>query len=104
MVFFVMVLKTRVVEIAGIRVDPDGEWMKQMARNLTDALDGFLRNATSGWDVEFLLPRGRMSLGDQFSDSKGSQSAVANLTNKLTLGVCVSAISIGLDIRPASTS
>jgi transposase len=46
MVFFVMVLKTRVVEIAGIRVDPDGEWMKQMARNLTDAVDGFLRNAT----------------------------------------------------------
>ena len=46
MVFFVIVLKTRAVEIAGIRVDPDGEWMKQMARNLTDLVDGFLRNAT----------------------------------------------------------
>jgi len=46
MVFFVIVLKTRAVEIAGIRVDPDGDWMKQMARNLTDAVDGFLRNAT----------------------------------------------------------
>jgi transposase len=32
MVFFVIQLKTRAVEIAGIRVDPDGEWMKQMAR------------------------------------------------------------------------
>jgi len=46
MVFFVIVLKSRAVEIAGIRVDPDGEWMKQMARNLTDVVDGFLRNAT----------------------------------------------------------
>ena len=46
MVFFVIALKTRAVEIAGIRVNPDGEWMKQMARNLTDSVDGFLRNAT----------------------------------------------------------
>jgi putative transposase len=45
MVFFVISLKTRAVEIAGIRVDPDGEWMKQMARNLTDPVDGFLRSA-----------------------------------------------------------
>jgi hypothetical protein len=34
-----------VVHIAGIRVDPDGEWMKQVARNLTDGFDGFLLNA-----------------------------------------------------------
>jgi transposase InsO family protein len=45
LVFFVISLKTRAVEIAGIRVDPDGEWMKQMARNLTDPVDGFLRHA-----------------------------------------------------------
>ena len=45
LVFFVIALKTRAVEIAGIRVDPDGEWMKQMARNLTDSVDGFLRKA-----------------------------------------------------------
>ncbi|MCP4900504.1 MAG: transposase, partial [bacterium] len=44
-VFFVMELKTRTVEIAGIRVNPDGEWMKQVARNLTDPIDGFLRDA-----------------------------------------------------------
>ena len=43
MVFFVIVLKTRAVEIAGIGVNPDGEWMKQMARNLTDGVDGILR-------------------------------------------------------------
>jgi transposase InsO family protein len=42
-VFFVMKLKTRTVEIAGIMSEPDGAWMMQLARNLTDANDGFLR-------------------------------------------------------------
>jgi putative transposase len=46
MVFFVIQLKTRAVEVVGIRVDPDGEWMKQMARNLVDPVEGFLRGAT----------------------------------------------------------
>jgi putative transposase len=45
MVFFVIELKTRSVEIAGIQVNPDGQWMKQVARNLTDPVDGFLRSA-----------------------------------------------------------
>ncbi len=44
-VFFVIELKTRAVQIAGIRVNPNGEWMKQVARNLTDPVDGFLRDA-----------------------------------------------------------
>jgi transposase InsO family protein len=42
-VFFVMKLKTRTVEIAGITCQPDEAWMTQVARNLTDARDGFLR-------------------------------------------------------------
>ena len=42
-VFFVIGLQTRTVEIAGIRGNPDGEWMKQVARNLTDSGDGFVR-------------------------------------------------------------
>jgi transposase InsO family protein len=42
-VLFVMDLKTRVVEIAGIRAGPDGAWMMQIARNVTDGVDGFLR-------------------------------------------------------------
>ena len=46
MVFFAIVVKTRAVEIAGIATHPDGKWMQQMARNLTDSVDGFLRNAT----------------------------------------------------------
>ena len=42
-VFFVIRLKTRTVEIAGIACQPDDAWMTQVARNLTDASDGFLR-------------------------------------------------------------
>jgi putative transposase len=42
-VLFVMKLKTRTVEIAGITSEPDAPWLTQVARNLTDAEDGFLR-------------------------------------------------------------
>ncbi len=41
-VLFVIDLKTRRVEIAGIVPRPDGAWMKQIARNLTDCDAGFL--------------------------------------------------------------
>ncbi len=44
-VLFVIDLQTRRVEIAGIAPQPDGEWMKQIARNLTDADEGFLNGA-----------------------------------------------------------
>lgn len=46
MVFFVMELRSRAVHVAGIRIDPDGAWMMQIARNLLDPDEGFLRNAT----------------------------------------------------------
>ena len=42
-VLFVIRLSTRKVHVAGIVPEPDGEWMKQIARNLTDCSDGFLR-------------------------------------------------------------
>ncbi len=41
-VLFIIDLQTRRVEIAGIAQQPDGEWMKQIARNLTDCDEGFL--------------------------------------------------------------
>ncbi len=41
-VLFVMELATRRVHIAGIVDQPHGEWMEQVARNLTDAVGGFL--------------------------------------------------------------
>ena len=44
-VFFVMELCTRRVHVAGISPDPSGAWLVQLARNLTDPVDGFLRGA-----------------------------------------------------------
>jgi putative transposase len=41
-VLFVIRLATREVNIAGIIPEPHNRWMKQVARNLTDGLDGFL--------------------------------------------------------------
>ena len=43
-VLFVIRLATREVQVAGIITEPHGQWMKQMARNLTDELEGFLKN------------------------------------------------------------
>src|SRR4030095_4732770 len=45
LVFFVIELQTRRVQIAGIHPQPGGAWVKQMARTLTDPVDGFLRTA-----------------------------------------------------------
>jgi transposase InsO family protein len=42
MVLFLMDLSTRRIEVAGIAAEADGIWMDQVARNLTDAGDGFL--------------------------------------------------------------
>jgi hypothetical protein len=48
MVFFVMQVKTREVQVAGIRVAPDGDWMKQTTRNLLDPwTDSCATRATS---------------------------------------------------------
>jgi putative transposase len=44
-VLFVIDLKSRRVEIAGIVRQPYEAWMKQVARNLTDCCDGFLCGA-----------------------------------------------------------
>ncbi|ESQ17207.1 MAG TPA: transposase [Chromatiaceae bacterium] len=41
---FVIHLATRKITIAGATVNPNGEFMMQIARNLTGEFDGFLRN------------------------------------------------------------
>jgi len=41
-VLFLIDLSTRRVEVAGITTQPDGVWITQIARNLTDDVDGFL--------------------------------------------------------------
>jgi hypothetical protein len=42
-VLFAIDLKTRCVHLAGINHDSYGAWREQVARNLTDVVDGFLR-------------------------------------------------------------
>jgi putative transposase len=44
MVLVVIDYKTRKVEIAGIIPQAYGDWMKQIARNLTDPMNGFLKD------------------------------------------------------------
>ncbi len=44
MVLVAIDYKTRKVEIAGIIPEANGIWMKQMAKNLTDPFDGFLKD------------------------------------------------------------
>ena len=46
-VFFLMELSTRKVTVAGITPHPHGRFMSQVARNLTDEFDGFLRGLLS---------------------------------------------------------
>ena len=42
MVLLVIDIATRRIEIPGVKVDPDSQWMQQMARNMTDCFNGFL--------------------------------------------------------------
>jgi putative transposase len=42
-VLFFIDITRRAVKIAGITPHPDSRWMTQIARNLTDLNDGFLR-------------------------------------------------------------
>ena len=46
LVYIVIELKSRAVEVAEVAVNPDGKWMEQVARGLLDPVDGFLRRAT----------------------------------------------------------
>ena len=43
MVLFFIEISTRRVQIAGIAATANGLWMNQIARNLTDAVDGLLK-------------------------------------------------------------
>ena len=43
LVLFVIDLESRRVHIAGIVRQPHAAWMMQVARNLTDSVDGFLQ-------------------------------------------------------------
>jgi hypothetical protein len=57
-VFFVMTLKSRTMEIAGITGQPHEAWMTPLARHLTDARDGFLHGVD-----HVILDRDPLSIG-----------------------------------------
>ena len=61
-VLFVVEKACRLVTLAGISSDPDGKWMAQMARNLTDGFDGFLR------DSRYLIHHRDPRLTEHFSE------------------------------------
>jgi putative transposase len=65
-VLFVMHVATRRVHIAGIVRDPNGSWMEQVARNLTDCFDGFLLGK------RFLIHDRDPLFTEQFRDILGS--------------------------------
>ena len=65
-IFFVMRLATREVQIAGIVPSANGMWMEQVARNLTDPVDGFLR------DCRFLIHDRSSLFTDQFREILGA--------------------------------
>ena len=44
---FFMELATRRVHFAGLTANPDEGWMLQVARNVTDAEEGFLRGKST---------------------------------------------------------
>ena len=70
---FVMELKTRRVHFAGSTANPDTAWMKQVARNLTDADDGLLngkRYLLMDRDVKFCPPV-RATLKSKGSTARG---------------------------------
>ena len=62
MVLVVIDYKTRKVEIAGIIPQADGQWMKQIARNLTDPVNGFLK------DKKFLIHDWDPLFTEEFKD------------------------------------
>ncbi|WP_331068643.1 hypothetical protein [Steroidobacter sp.] len=68
-VLFVLNLASRTVKIARITPHPHGAWMVQMARNLTDAEEPFLRH------TRFLIMDRDTKYSAAFRAAVGSQSS-----------------------------
>ncbi len=70
-VLFVIDIETRRVQIAGIVRQPHGAWMKQIARNLTDHVDGFL------WGTRYLIHDRDPLFTDEFRELLRALSPLA---------------------------
>ena len=42
MILFFIDIQTHAVKLGGVKINPDGAWVKQIAKNMTDPFDGFL--------------------------------------------------------------
>jgi hypothetical protein len=68
---FVMKVTTRSVHFAGCTVHPTADWIKQVARNLTDTEDGFLAG------IRYLLMDRDDKFCQDFRDLLGSEGVAA---------------------------
>ena len=60
-IMVVMELKSRRVDIAGVTTNPHAKWMQQTCRELTNDIDGFLKDASHlimDWYTSFIALRG----------------------------------------------
>lgn len=71
---FLIDIATRTVHIAGTTPNPDGAFMAQVARNLTDCVDGFLR------DKRFLIVDRDSKFTDRFREILGDAGVDVVLT------------------------
>jgi hypothetical protein len=67
-------IASRSVHIAGITPHPDNRWMKQIARNVTDTEDGFLR------DTQYLILGRDTNTPMSFVTSHGRLQNVKSVT------------------------
>jgi hypothetical protein len=88
MILFFIELSIRKVEIAGISSVANGLWMTQIARNVTDAVDGILQgkrylihDRDPLYTAEFLtMLQGRVLVWSPSSYRRGHQYALRNVT------------------------
>jgi transposase InsO family protein len=82
-VLFVIAHATRAVELAGITTNPDSAFVAQIARNLTDSVDGFLRGkrfltlerAVRDYVEHYNTERPHQGLGNELINGRPSTSA-----------------------------
>jgi transposase InsO family protein len=117
-VLFFIDIASRSVHIGGITPDPDNSWMTQVARNVTDIRDGFLRGkryllldrdtkysdafrgiiTRAGIEVVRLPPRSANlnAFAERFVAPSGRMSGSDDLCGKSVAAACGETVSVAL--------
>jgi hypothetical protein len=106
-VLFFIELSTRKVEIGGIARDPNGLWMSQIGRNLTDAVDGILTGGISAAEPPPAYPIqcGFLAVPSNTSDVLKRSSRPVNATCFVFARSALNRASVkGLNVRAASSA